>query len=466
MAFTQTGLERTFNHKRGGFDTFVYRTADAIATVIADGYFNRKEFGYVSLSQTPHFVDVHASDGYYTVKYDFDNEVSELALDIPDPLRSELASSKLFSAGINNLPPALLDVGISGITVTTSQTALAQATEDIKFLDNQQLYGVSNNSYIEDFFGSARLKTCTEAVGQGDIADYNGEGASQIYAGYTVITDAQNLSFKMGRGGQCNLIVDGKYTSKTNYTLPGIDANGEYLNIAFSTRKFREVTLQIQAGSIAFRGAFTAPLDTIYPPTPRLKAIAFGDSFAEGASARNAGISWPIILGNYFNLNVMASCLASTGFLASSSTYNYLERVNDAVDSNAELVFACSTVNDASLDQQVVKDNVLAWYTQVRFDLPSARIVVLGSAGAVTASKQANEQNVKDAIEGVTDGNLFFVPVMTDPNPPIIGTGKISAPTGDGNADLYITNDDHLNQAGQLFFSRWLSTKILKLNVL
>jgi len=78
MAFTQTGLERTFNQVRGAFATFVYRTNDTIAMVVANGYFNRKEFGYVSIDAAPHFVNVYASDGYYTVKYDFDNETSEV----------------------------------------------------------------------------------------------------------------------------------------------------------------------------------------------------------------------------------------------------------------------------------------------------------------------------------------------------------------------------------------------------
>ena len=82
MAFTQTGLERTFNQVRGAFATFVYRTNDTIATVVANGYFNRKEFGYVSIDAAPHFVNVYASDGYYTVKYDFDNEVSSLASEL------------------------------------------------------------------------------------------------------------------------------------------------------------------------------------------------------------------------------------------------------------------------------------------------------------------------------------------------------------------------------------------------
>ena len=86
MAFTQTGLERSFNQVRGAFATFVYRTNDTIATVVANGYFNRKEFGYVSIDAAPHFVNVYASDGYYTVKYDFDNEKSFFAGASPDLL--------------------------------------------------------------------------------------------------------------------------------------------------------------------------------------------------------------------------------------------------------------------------------------------------------------------------------------------------------------------------------------------
>ena len=57
---------------------FVYRTSDNIETVVSAGYFNQKEFGFVSIGTSDHIVNVFASDGFYTVKYDFIAEFSEI----------------------------------------------------------------------------------------------------------------------------------------------------------------------------------------------------------------------------------------------------------------------------------------------------------------------------------------------------------------------------------------------------
>lgn len=351
------------------------------------------------------------------------------------------------------------DAGIA--TVTTGAAELPGLNDLKTYLNNTDKITASANIGVEDFFGSARLKTCTEVAGQGNMSDIGGDGASQVYASYSIVFDGDKVSFRASQNAECNVKVDGVYIQKENYTLPATGGSA-YLNLDFGSRNSRVIEFQIANSGATFSGVYISKLDSIRQIPKRLKGISFGDSFGVGEGGQNAGISWPMILGESFKYDMCPSCRGATGFLASSSTHNFLERVEDAALLQADIVFATSSINDAYLVQSEVASNVVAWHAQVRAALPLAKIIVMGSPGRTSTVHAAGEQTVSDAINGIGDAKTTFIPVMTAANPPISGTGNAGVQLGDGNADLYIASDDtHFTIDGHIFYSDWVASAII-----
>ena len=358
---------------------------------------------------------------------------------------------------------------ISGVTVSVSTTPLTGLSKLTRYVDSPSAFKAVNHLSVIDFFGLAILKTCTELPGAGNVADQGGTGSTQSYAQYGIVTRAQKVSFRLADNCNCNVIIDGHYIQYDNYTTPTNAGSPACINVEFQTEKEREIVLSLAYSGKGFSGVYTRPIDKFFPAKSKIKGCVFGDSFSVGTSSFDASILWPNALMQAFDLDLCVSGRGSTGFLATSNstpsatTYNFLGRANDAVLSNAEIVFACSSINDANLDQPTVASNFLAWYNAIRAALPDAPIIVTGSPCRLTPSHLAGEQTIADAAATITDPNFFFVPVLTSSNPPVTGTGRISAQTGDGNADLCVDTDGtHFARYGHQLYSAWIVKEIAR----
>ena len=185
MAFTQTGLERTFNHKRGGFDTFVYRTTDTIATVLVDGYFNRKEFGYVSLGPAPHLVHVYASEGYYAVEYDFESETSSI-VNYPSK------NGELVVTTSTGLLMRRLAINATDLNVLIISDSTGNGT-------NEWVYLLSNWYATEYPAYSVEYKLWDDGVGDyaAAVSISTGTGANTLTV-YNFANSGKNIDFGLG----------------------------------------------------------------------------------------------------------------------------------------------------------------------------------------------------------------------------------------------------------------------------
>jgi hypothetical protein len=65
-------------------------------------------------------------------------------------------------------------------------------------------------------------------------------------------------------------------------------------------------------------------------------------------------------------------------------------------------------------------------------------------------------------VTQLNDPITYFVPIVTDPNGSwITGTGNVSNPVGNGNADLYISSDGvHPTSAGIAYLAGRITTAV------
>lgn len=188
-----------------------------------------------------------------------------------------------------------------------------------------------------------------------------------------------------------------------------------------------------------------------YQPSNGYSMCWSGDSISQGSG------NGPFGAGNFDAVrrfarmvgceNVCNNGVGGTGFFtAANGIYNYQISGQLFTLLSPDVIFAAGNFNDigATSAQRLAATSSYLQYMRANF--PSAMIVVFGPWGGShngDAAIRSAEADLQTAVTQFNDANTFFIPLIArTPNFPwISGTGRVSAQSGTGNADIYVGSD-------------------------
>lgn len=281
-----------------------------------------------------------------------------------------------------------------------------------------------------------------------------------------------------GVGGGFRLKVDGKLASQ------GVLGNGGNGTLAYipvtwddgsaAQRKDRHYELEF-ASVGAFAGIRTSNL---YRPQPwaqadGLRVLLHGDSIL--AAVRDPALidSYPLgaqgaLIGDLLGQSdTWTSAVGGSGWMTpvihDRSWFN--ERVDiDVVASAPDVIIEAGGGNDAAVNpaQGTIQPLIESWLGTVLAAKPETIVFMTGpligsNAGAAHLAIQA----AKAAAAVRFPRNVAFIDTLADPW--VAGTGRLGAPTGDGNRD-WMTGDDgaHLTCEGHVHFAARMARAVAK----
>lgn len=300
------------------------------------------------------------------------------------------------------------------------------------------------------------------------------DGHSDYNWSATFVTDAPKLAIGVSYNPTpANIIIDGRRLMPGGFQGSG-GGNPAYYVLDFAAaggRKQRTITIE-DYGNIAFAGVWVDAASTVAAPAPAhaIRAAFFGSSIECGGNAfpLRGDLGWPAQAAKLLGWEDARNLgLGGTGYINSQggSSLNYAQHLADAVAIAPDVVVVGGPINDELQDPAVLKAAAVGFLGQVRTALPHALIIALGTfpaASGPSTSAIASEQAIADAVQQLTDPLTYFVPLSTAGGGSFItGTGNVSAPTGRGNADLYISDDGtHPDQAGIDYIAHYYAERI------
>ena len=286
--------------------------------------------------------------------------------------------------------------------------------------------------------------------------------------------DLEIESFGTGSAttGGYRLRVDGQYVQTGCIALNGTAGSGIYARITWGdgSAAYRKPRLYEIEGlsSWTFGGVKTAATDAPWaaPIADALRVIVHGDSFVDGTGSTPGMLHGP--LGAQIGLllgqaDTAASGVGGTGYIATSSgTRNtFGQRVqSDIVDHAPDVVIELGGINDEGSvgdGGATLQAAVTSWLAAVVGALPDVLIFMTGpqTPGNPTASRNT-VRNVKQAAAALYPRNVVFIDNIAENW--VTGTGKVSTPAANGNADWVTggvagTDPTHPTDAGHSYLA-------------
>lgn len=297
----------------------------------------------------------------------------------------------------------------------------------------------------------------------------NAEGAFDTspakYACVEFMADCSAIEFRMYNGGSAKavlLVVDGYRHSATAASL-----NNSYIKFDFGGRKSDGTARRIQfiAQSSYFKEIRLTATDTLYPVQTRRapKLCILGDSYATGYAADlessvhdGYGQQLARLLGCEFWAH---GALSNTGFVKTNAPYgNYASRAQSIIDAAPDVLIVQGSVNDDAYTAGDIGTAAASLFATLTAALPNAVRISTGILSARPTAAQTGDAAKNTAIQTAAAANGF---TYIDTAAWISGTGKVSATTGDGNADIYVYNDAiHPTRAGSAYLASRLAGAI------
>lgn len=280
------------------------------------------------------------------------------------------------------------------------------------------------------------------------IAFDNSEQAAST--GYAI---GNGISIEIDDGFGYRRLFDGCCTSVVGLAAPNGFVMLDWR--ASGQRKHRKIRISaaVTNGNNNFYGRFyITPGDQVeFPYNPnRYRICIVGDSI----NANGSGYTLPLwtppeIFGSMIGCDeVVNGSVSGTGFLAnfSGAQLTYIQRIQDVVACNPDLVLIAGAYNDNSGSTTFTSAQrqaaMLLYLQTLRGFLPNAMIIMEGTwPGQGLLGQAAVEADQIAVVAQFGDANTFFMPVQTDNTPWITGSGRINALTGAGNADLFVWTD-------------------------
>ena len=244
-------------------------------------------------------------------------------------------------------------------------------------------------------------------------------------------------------------------------TVVNVGGGTGFANLAFGARALRRYVVEGEQAQ-GFQGVTVAATEIVYATegADLLRGFCLGDSFAEGAGASRVNDNVANVMMSALGLrDRRCSGLGGTGWKANlaGTRYTIGERIAvDLVPQAPDVAFIAAGINDGGQSAAADATEVTTRMRELRAALPSVPVFVFGSwpgRNAQNATTAGIENAIAAGVSAAGDPLAIFVPVLTDPSGvPVSGTGKTDAPTGTGNADLYVGPDGtHPPSAGHLY---------------
>lgn len=306
-----------------------------------------------------------------------------------------------------------------------------------------------------------------------------------------------------GRDVHVTLVADGKYMAykfiNTNSLGAPLATSNCFTRFDFGARATRRIS--VYGGSTQGPCAIAiGPQDTIQPwvRSDEPSMCVMSDSYGGGSSA-NWGMGGPFweaasLVGiPHIDLN----CVGGTGYAPNNTNAStrlrgntFGARLPDSVSSAPDLFLTAGGINDNNSFAApplfntpaealaAFNNGVTRYYRDLRAALPNSVLVALGPwapresvpPNPVAISKL---QTIRNALQAV-GGRWIFLDNLNGgwsnssgaSAPPTgrgwqTGTGKVGAPAGDGNADIYVSSDGtHTTVAGNAYLGEVLASNL------
>lgn len=217
-------------------------------------------------------------------------------------------------------------------------------------------------------------------------------------------------------------------------------------------------------GGGTFYAIARQPSATLAYPATKPKGARFivlGDSYAEGTGATDLVDAFPNRLGEYMGwVDTWRSGSGGTGYLAPGppDRKKFRDRVQtDVIDQAPNVVLIAGGLNDhGDYSASAIGTEAGLLYDQILTGLPTVELVIVGPwwpSGSPVPTLLA----ARDALKAEADErDLYFIDPVAEQW--ITGTGRVDAPNGTGNADIYISADGvHPTTAGHRYLARRLA---------
>lgn len=297
--------------------------------------------------------------------------------------------------------------------------------------------------------------------------------SSQSTYSFSFGTDAAVFQLRLNfqSAGHLRIWVDGRPLTDLMQPIAGTTPGSTHLlTVTLGTAKPRVV--RFDCSVMPFGGIYLPPTATMWkPPQPQKRAMVLGDSLS-GGSAMNTALG----AGTWFNRAMLLlgyedswqEGIGSTGYITAGTAVVFQDRVAvDVTPWAPDVLFIWGGYNDNAGSQAAIDAAADLLYSTIETALPNTEIFVIG-CWSPTGSPGSGITNTDNTLKAsaAAAGIPFISPVtgeiyngagvlIATHGPWITGTGNTSAPTGSGNADIYIGSDGvHPTDAGHAYIAR------------
>lgn len=338
------------------------------------------------------------------------------------------------------LPILVSTSDTSGVTTPKTWTALADNSGPIKW------HGPS--------------KVTTETTG---IASSPGHGLTGPTIQFEWFTDSP-FFYVSGQAGPIQLYVDGEAVF-ANPWGGWVNANVAILfgGGAESARKIHHFRL-VGNNNVRVSGIVTSIKDSLWAPTFKTQPLVgwVGDSFSQGMPITNteySSIPWVTATLLGWRLHVSSDGNTGFGYSGGSGLYSYADRVQDFTGLELDAMVFYGGINDT--DSTTLRAGATQTLSRARALFPFMPFWVIGPQSPTITYQNANAARwTALQAASATDPNTTWI----DTRGWVTGTGKVSAPTGDGNADTITSSDGThpMAGAGDVYLASRIASEIAK----
>jgi|GEM_PF-3528937 len=235
--------------------------------------------------------------------------------------------------------------------------------------------------------------------------------------------------------------------------------NGKKALLTFPDARVRRIRLYFTGGS-GFHSIRVPSGQSISKPTDAIRRGAIiGDSFINGAGSitdfpTGAGIfdTWALRVMKALGCNdIILAGIGATGFAAGNPTNHFEQRLPTVLSFSPDVLVTAGSINDGGAGTGVQT-------AAASFFAASASVPERYAVGVTRAGYEANHAALEAAA---TAADVTFVPMEGF----FFGNGKVTAPTGNGNTDIFMIADGaHPTFAGHRALEQaiWLQLSALK----
>jgi hypothetical protein len=356
----------------------------------------------------------------------------------------QAVTHRIPSTLVNNIPPGTVVVSKTSTTVTISNNVIGTG---VAINDNIQF-----GPQIVSFLGTTPTPSGFLCM----VNTCNGNASPEPYAiefdYYGVQCDA---FFQQGSGTlQYWIWVDGQPCTSDMGLITGASGSSAVVyrvtlafnNSSDNTARWRRIRIYLN-NYANFAGLSIGPTDSVTPTKSFLTTMAaYGDSYVEGTVQTTASKNIYSTLSQIMGWAPPFLCgQGGTGYINNASgatgkaAYTDPVRLAALIATQADIVIVEGSLNDSTFTPAQVTTAATAALTAIVNGMPNSKIYVVGVQAITGSPSTANFAN-NAAVKAValSLGLLFIDPIDEEW---ITGTGNTGAPTGFGNADIFVYSD-------------------------